>query len=165
MFEDNELTISQVSYDIRSLELILKKYCLNFTYTLLVCNEVNVIPKPDSEDANVAQFVHEYLSWELNEKEKKSSLRIFYKKYGRLIVPNPDEPLSNIVSDVHTIPASFVLLERRPLVETPISVRLKMYPYLPIFLKKLAYALFKAQPSLDFARFQHTLNEFEKAFK
>ncbi len=167
-FEDNELTISQVSYDIRSLELLLKKYCLNLTLTLLVCNEAKVVPKgeqgPDSKDATMVHYFYEYVSWEINEKENKPSLRIFYKKYGRLVPFNEDNPLSNSMAYSHSIPADSTLLDRRPLVETPVSVRLKIYPFLPAFLKKLAEELSISKPALNFAQFQRCINEFEKAF-
>lgn len=162
-FEENELTITQVSSDIRSLELLLKKYCLNFPIMHLVCNEVKILPKPDSEDANMAHYFYEYISWEVNEKENKSSLRIFYKKYGQLVVLSPEEPVANAVAYSYSIPPGAVLLERRPLVETPVSVRLKLYPYLPAFLKKIADALSKSNPTLNFAQFQRCINEFEKA--
>jgi hypothetical protein len=164
-FEENELTISQVSYDIRSLELLLKKYCLNITFMLLVFNEVKTLSKPDSKDINMAHHFYEYVSWEVNEKENKPSLRIFYKKYGQLIVSNSEEPLSNIDTYAHSSPSSSVLLDRRPLVETPVSVRLTIYPYLPTFLKKLTDELSKSKPTLNFAQFQHYINEFEKIIK
>jgi hypothetical protein len=164
-FEENELTISQVSYDIRSLELLLKKYCLNFTYAQIVSSEVKIVQQSDGTNINMAHFFYEYVAWEQNEKEKKPSYRIFYKKYGRLTTPTVDEHLSNEIEYNHSIPPGSLLLDRRPLVETPVSVRLKLYPFLPTFLKKIASAFLEHKPTLNFAQFQHSINEFEKAIK
>lgn len=164
-FEENELTISQVSYDIRSLELLLKKYCLNFTYTQLVCNDFKIVSESGGEEMGMVHYFYEYVSWEQNEKEKKPSLRIFYKRYGRLVTHHSGETLSNAVAYSKNAPPGSVLLDRRPLVETPVSVRLKIYPYLSTFLQKLADALLESKPNLNFAQFQHSINEFEKAIK
>lgn len=164
-FEENELTISQVSYDIRSLELLLKKYCLNFSLSLLVFNDAKVISRPEAKNDDMVHYFYEYVSWEVNEKENKPSQRIFYKKYGRWLQMSPETPLSNKTEYVSTTPADSVLLERRPLVETPVPVRLRIYPYLPAFLKKLASELLTSKPDLNFAQFQRCITEFEKAIK
>jgi hypothetical protein len=133
-FEDYVQNISQVSHDIRFLELLLKNYGLNSPFKSLFAHE---------------HHVYEYVSWEINEKEKKPSFRIFYKKYEA----NP-----NILEDSK-------ILENRPLVETPVLTRLKIYPYLPTFVEKLAEELSKYKTELNFTKFKRSINEFEKIMK
>jgi hypothetical protein len=162
-FEDYVQNISQVSHDIRFLELLLKNYGLNSPFKSLFAHELKTMARTDeteSTKAHIEHHVYEYVSGEINEKEKKPSFRIFYKKYEVRLRPSDEAgPTSCNISEDSKI------LENRPLVETPVLTRLKIYPYLPTFLEKLAEELSKYKTELNFIKFKHSINEFEKIMK
>lgn len=168
-FEDYVQNISQVSHDIRFLELLLKNYGLNSPFKSLFSHEFKLVPKVDeteSNKVNLEHHIYEYVSWEVNEREKKPSFRIFYKKYELRSWPTTEEvvQVSPIVAS-KVVPDEAKILENRPLVETPVLTRLKIYPYLPTFLEKLAEELSKYKTELSFTKFKHSVDEFEKAIK
>ncbi len=154
--------ISQVSQDIRFLELILKNYALHSPFHSLFAHEFKVIPSQDENaKMDVEHHLYEFVSWEINEKQKKSSFRIFYKKYEAHLLPQTETaPQTSSL-----IPKDSKLLEKRPLVETSVLTRLKIYPYLPTFLEKLSEELSKHKTKLDFTKFRQSIDEFEKTMK
>ncbi len=158
--------ISQVSQDIRFLELILKNYALHSPFDSLFAHEIKIISGDLGENAkmDLEHHLYEFVSWEINEKQKKSSFRIFYKKYEARLLPNTEkgESTDQFSSPIHK---DSKLIEKRPLVETSASTRLKIYPYLPTFLEKLAEELSKHKTKLDFTKFRQSIDEFEKTMK
>jgi len=154
--------ISQVSQDIRLLELVLKNYALHSPFHSLFAHEFKMIPKHQDEKTDLEHHLYEFVSWEINEKQKKSSFRIFYKKCEEHLVPN-----ANKSEDAHQVksPKDLKLIEKRPLVETSASTRLKIYPYLPTFLEKFAEELSERKTKLDFTKFRQSIDEFEKSMK
>lgn len=154
--------ISQVSQDIRLLELILKNYALNSPFHSLFAHESTVLS--GELEKELEHHLYEFVSWEINEKQKKASFRIFYKKYEARLLPNAEK---NESSDQFSflIPKDSKLVEKRPLVETSASTRLKIYPYLPTFLEKLAEELSKHKTKLDCTKFRQSIDEFEKTVK
>jgi hypothetical protein len=152
--------ISQVSQDIRFLELILKNYALHSPFHSLFAHEVIVVPGYQGESAELEHHSYEFVSWEINEKQKKSSFRIFYKKFEARFLQG--DPASHISCPV---PKDAKLQENRPLVETSVSTRLKIYPFLPMFLEKLAEELSRHQTKLDFTKFRQGIDKFEKTMK
>lgn len=168
-FEDYVQNISQVSHDIRFLELLLKNYGLNSPFKSLFAHEIKAMQKlseTDTTKGNVEHHFYEYVSWEINEKEKKPSFRIFYKKYELRLWPSVEEVQgASPIRTSRSIPEEAKILESRPLVETPVLTRLKIYPYLPTFLEKLAEELSKFETELNFAKFKSSLDEFEKVIK
>ncbi len=153
--------ISQVSQDIRFLELVLKSYALSSPFHSLFSHEFKTIQGDQDESEH---HLYECVSWEINEKQKKSSFRIFYKKYEARHLPNADIKESVLQTNC-PIPKDLKVLENRPLVETSVSTRLKIYPYLPTFLEKLAEELSKHKAKLDFTKFRKSIDEFEKTMK
>jgi hypothetical protein len=168
-FEDYVQNISQVSHDIRFLELLLKNYGLNSPFKSLFAHEIKTVQKlaeSESTKAHVEHHCYEYVSWEINEKEKKPSFRIFYKKYELRLWPSLEEvQQASPIQASRNIPEDSKLLENRPLVETPVLTRLKIYPYLPTFLEKLAEELLKFKTELNFTKFKSSVEEFEKVIK
>lgn len=158
--------ISQVSQDIRLLELILKNYALNSPFHFLFAYELKIISGDQDENAKMEEDLHlyEFVSWEINEKQKKASYRIFYKKYEARLLPDAEKS-ENADQFSFPIPKDSKLIEKRPLVETSASTRLKIYPYLPTFLEKLAEELSKHKTKLDFTKFRQSIDEFEKTMK
>ena len=158
--------ISQVSQDIRFLELILKNYALHSPFHSLFSHELRIIPEEQDESGkiDIEHHVYEFVSWEINEKQKKTSFRIFYKKYETRLLPNTEKSKSADQS-IWLLPKDSKLIENRPLVETSASTRLKIYPYLPTFLEKLAEELSKHKTKLDFTKFKQSIDEFEKTMK
>jgi hypothetical protein len=158
--------ISQVSQDIRLLELILKNYALHSPFHSLFAHELTLLPGEQDENAKMEleHHLYEFVSWEINEKQKKASFRIFYKKYEARLLPNTEkvESAPHIIS---CVPKDAKLQENRPLVETSVATRLKIYPYLPTFLEKLADELSKHKTKLDFTKFRQSIDEFEKTMK
>ncbi len=156
--------ISQVSQDIRLLELILKNHALHSPFHSLFAHELKMIPKNEDAKMDVEHHLYEFVSWEINEKQKKSAFRLFYKKYEARLLPNiqKSETADQFSS---LIPKDSKLVEKRPLVETPALTRLKIYPYLPTFLEKLAEELSKHKTKLDFTKFRQSIDEFEKTMK
>jgi hypothetical protein len=158
--------ISQVSQDIRFLELVLKSYALSSPFHSLFAHESKPIQADQDESlqSHIEHHLYEFVSWEINEKQKKSSFRIFYKKYEARHLPNADIKESVLQASC-PIPKESKVLENRPLVETSVSTRLKIYPYLPTFLEKLAEELSKHEAKLDFTKFRKSIDEFEKTMK
>jgi hypothetical protein len=156
--------ISQVSQDIRLLELILKNYALHSPFHSLFAHGFKMIPGDENAKTDVEHHLYEFVSWEVNKKQKKSSFRLFYKKYEAHLLPNTEksETADQFSSQ---IPKESKLIEKRPLIETLASTRLKIYPYLPTFLEKLAEELSKHKTKLDFTRFRQSIDEFEKKMK
>ena len=158
--------IGQVSQDIRLLELILKNYALHSPFHALFFHEFRIIPEDQNETGKreVEHHLYEFVSWEINEKQKKSSFRIFYKKYEARLLSNTEK--SECADQPSClIPKDSKLIEKRPLVETSASTRLKIYPYLPTFLEKLAEELSKHKTKLDFTKFRQGIDVFEKTMK
>ena len=158
--------ISQVSQDIRFLELILKNYALHSPFHSLFSHELRMIPEERDESGkmDVEHNVYEFVSWEINEKQKKASFRIFYKKYEARLLPNT-EKVESVPQINCCAPKDAKLQENRPLVETSVSTRLRIYPYLPTFLEKLAEELSEHKNKLDFIKFRQSIDEFEKTMK
>jgi|GEM_PF-2249126 len=161
--------IAQVSQDIRLLELVLKNYSLSFPFQSLFAHEFKIMPVKEQDENGRTYFElhsYEFVSWEINQKEKKSSFRIFYKKYETQLLANMEEASQGSHAEVScTVPKNSKLLEKRPLVETSVLTRLKIYPYLPTFLEELADALSKNKNKLNFTKFKHSINELEKIVK
>lgn len=167
--EDYAQSITQVSHDIRFLELLLKNYGLNSPFKTLFGTEIGMVLTSRDEESDKVDIEHhyyEYVSWEINEKEKKPSFRIFYKKYERQVKPQSEgASQSNAVNFNRSAPSDAKLVENRPLVETPVLTRLKIYPYLPLFLEKLAEELSKFKTQLNFTKFKSSISEFEKTIR
>lgn len=149
--------ISQVSKDIRLLELILKNYALNTPFHFLFAHEFK-----EDQDSSLEHHSYEFVSWAINEKQKKSSFRIFYKKCEAHLLPSANK--CDDTNQIHSLD-NLKLIEKRPLVETAASTRLKIYPHLPAFLEKLAEELLKHKAKLDFTKFRKSIDEFEKTMK
>jgi hypothetical protein len=158
--------ISQVSQDIRLLELILKNYALNSPFHFLFAYELKIMAVDQNENTKMEEDLHlyEFLSWEINEKQKKASYRIFYKKYEAHLLPNAEKS-ENTEQFIFPLPRDSKLVEKRPVAETSASTRLKIYPYLPTFLEKLAEELSRHKTKLDFTKFRQSIDEFEKTMK
>jgi hypothetical protein len=155
--------ISQVSQDIRLLELILKNYSLTTPFHFLFAHEFTLISENQNESAkSVEHHLYEFVSWAINEKQKKSSFRIFYKKCEAHLLPNASKSEN---ADQLNFPKDMKLIEKRPLVETSASTRLKIYPCLPTFLEKLAEEVSKYKTKLDFTKFRQSIDAFEKTMK
>jgi len=147
--------ITHISKDMRFLELLLKNYVINFPFECLFTYE---ILKPGTGDnPSLIMHIYEFVAWEVNEKEKRRpSFRLFYKRYEAYL---EEEDLSDF------LPPSAKMMESRPLVETPLRTRLKIYPFLPIFLEKLTEELCRQKYELNFTRFSLSIKEFEKTLK
>lgn len=161
--------IAQVSQDIRLLELVLKNYSLSSPFQSLFAHELKLMPVKEQDENGRTYFElhsYEFVSWEINQKEKKSSFRIFYKKYETQLLANMEEASQGSHAEIScTVPKNSKLLEKRPLVETSVLTRLKIYPYLPTFLEELADTLSKNKTKLNFTKFKHSINELEKIVK
>jgi hypothetical protein len=153
--------INQVSADIRLLESKLKDFGISFPFFLLCRHYTEVDPESVNLELGVfgiEYHYYEYLAWKSNEKEKNPSFRIFYQIFKQSGYIQSDGPIllgKEKQSDTK-------VLERRPLIETPVHVRIKMYPFLSAFLEKLAVEISKFQGDLNFDHFKTNLNSLDK---
>lgn len=166
-FEGFESDITHVSQDIRFLELLLKNYAPKSPFQALFAHECKMkVREVGNEKVQHEHHSYEVVAWEMNEKEKKSTYRIFYKKLEHSILPSMEGISAEESNDLScSVPEEGKLLDHRPLVETPILTRIKIYPYLPTFLEKLAEELLKIKTKLDFSNFKRSTDEFERIMR
>jgi hypothetical protein len=136
-FEDYMQTIKTISKDIEKLENILRKYGLHISFEFQCTEMREYIPEAeDSDNGSFGPqiFIRECIAWEINEKQKDGTYRIFYKKYHQ---DGNFQSIGPVVIEDSRIGVAR-LIERRPLIETPTKIRAKMHEFLSGFLLYLA---------------------------
>lgn len=133
--ENYSQNVIQISQDIKSLEELLQNYGINLPFAhVAICEIVDTDIPPTAAESGCYTEHHsiEQIAWEKSTKEKDEPFRLFYKKFTQMVEKN---------IDFFPIEGELIQVDSRPLVETPVPIRLRMYPQLSIFLEKLARRL------------------------
>lgn len=169
VFDGFSSDIAHISQDIKLLELILKNYAPKFSFQWLLAHEFNSKPRNNdikNEKVNYEHHLYEFLSWEESEKERRCPYRIFYKKCEAWHLPNSKNMSNERSTDTKcVIPKQSKMLEQRPLIETPVLIRLKIYPHLSIFLEELTEELLQHKTKLDFTQLDCSIKNLKDRIK
>ncbi len=168
-FDNFAYDIAHVSQDIKLLELILKNYAPKFSFQSLLAHELKNKPRTNpikKETADYEHHLYEFVSWEISDRERKCPYRIFYKKYEAWLLPGSKNMSKEGAIEVKSaVPKQSKILEYRPLIETPVLIRLKIYPHLPAFLEELTQELLLHKSRLDFTKLDCGIKKFESKIK